>query len=260
MLIAHLSDLHIEAGDSANTQRLQLTLAALARVRPRPQLVLITGDLTQHGRPEQYALLRELLRDCGPYLLLPGNHDDAALVHQFFPDVSPPPRGMLRVELDGLRLLLADSCIGGQDHGELGSEQLQDMAAELDGNPRPTLLAMHHPPVSAQVPALDGLGLRDVRVFQEWLMQRGCIVAVLAGHYHQAQFSLLGRCCPVIVAPSVAPPLVPDFCAPSFRVEAKPASGVLHLWNQHRLSSHLFTSDLPQPANAPRSAESPTPA
>ena len=245
MLIAHLSDLHIDTAESANTRRLQVALAALAQVRPRPQLVLITGDLTQHGRLEQYQLLRELLRDCGPYVLVPGNHDDAAVTHRVFPEESPPAGGMLRLELEGLSLILADSCVARQDYGELGNELLHSMALELDCDPRPTLLAMHHPPVPAQVPAMEGMGLRQIPAFQEWVERRACITAILVGHYHQAQFTTLGGCCPVIVAPSVAPPLIADFTALSFQVEIKAPAGLLHLWKQRRLSSHLFICDLP---------------
>ncbi|VTU34560.1 3',5'-cyclic adenosine monophosphate phosphodiesterase CpdA [Variovorax sp. PBL-H6] len=245
MLIAQLSDLHVDAADSANTRRVRSALAALAQVRPQPRLVLVTGDLTQHGRPQQYELLRNLLGDCGPCALVPGNHDDATLLHRLFPDVSPPRGGMLRLEVEGLRLLLADSCVARQDHGELGKNLLQSMALELDCDPRPTLLAMHHPPVPAHVPAMEGMGMRQVAAFQEWVARRACIIAILAGHYHQAQFATLPAGCPVIVAPSVAPPLVADFTAPSFQVEAKAPAGLLHLWKQRRLSSHFFICDLP---------------
>lgn len=257
MLIAHLSDLHIDDMDSHNTERLRLALAELARVKPQPSLLLITGDLTQHGRPEQYLLLRELLRHCGPYVLVPGNHDDSHLVHHFFPEISPPPYGMLRVELGCLRLLLADSCVPRQDYGELQTELLQKMSAEIHLADRPTLLAIHHPPVPAQVPAMEGMGLRSCQVFQDWLTKQGSIVAVLAGHYHQAQFSMLGRCCPVIVAPSVAPALVPDFCTSSFQVEETPVAGLLHHWNQNRLSTHLFISRHQSLENSNASAEKP---
>ena len=245
MLIAQLSDLHVDAADSANTRRVRSALAALARVRPRPRLVLITGDLTQHGTPQQYELLRQLLNDSGPCALIPGNHDDATLVHRLFPNVSPPPGGMLRLDLEGLRLLLADSCVPRQDHGELRKDLLHCMALELDGDPQPALLAMHHPPVPAHVPAMDGMGIREAAAFEQWVARRACISAILTGHYHQAQFTTLtGGCC-VIVAPSVAAPLAADFTAPSFQVEAKAPAGLLHLWKQGRLSSHLLICELP---------------
>lgn len=246
MLIAHLSDLHIDTAQSVNTRRLQAVLAKLAQTQPRPALTLVTGDLTQEGSPEQYALLRTLLRDSGPYALLPGNHDDAECLHRLFPEAAPRPGGMLCLDLAGLRLMLVDSSVERQDHGKLGETLLRDMALECDSDPRPTLVAMHHPPIPAQVPALDDMGLRETESFQAWAAKRTCITAILAGHYHQTQFSMLGRCCPVIVAPPVALPTIADFTARSFQVEDTAPAIVMHLWRHPHFSSHLFVCDRPQ--------------
>lgn len=243
MLIAHFSDLHIDEAESPNTKRLQAALARLKKIQPTPELLLITGDLTQHGRPRQYHLLRHLLHDCGPYVLVPGNHDDALLTHQFFPNVSPPAGGMLCIDLKGLRLALIDSCIACRDYGELSTTLLDTVALALDHDRQPTLLAMHHPPVSAQVPAIEGMSLRQTAVFQKWVKQRPYITAVLAGHYHQAQFATLEGGCPVIVAPSIAPSLVMDFTANSFQIESSIPSGMLHLWKNSSFSSYPFFCD-----------------
>ena len=91
----------------------------------------------------------------------------------------------------------------------------------------------------------EGMGLHPSYLLQNWVEKRAWITAILAGHYHQAQFTTMGKRCPVIVAPSVAPPLVTDFQAHSFQVEIKAPAGLLHLWTQSRLSSHLFMCDLP---------------
>ena len=39
-------------------------------------MVIASGDLTDHGRPEEYDLLREILSDSIPLVfVIPGNHD-----------------------------------------------------------------------------------------------------------------------------------------------------------------------------------------
>jgi 3',5'-cyclic-AMP phosphodiesterase len=237
MIVAQLSDLHIDAAGSANAQRLQWMLATLERVRPRPALLLLTGDLTEDGSSPQYALLRDLLQGFAACLLLPGNHDDAGRLHSSFPKRSPPPGSLLSMDVGDLAVLAVDSTVPGRDHGEIAPPMLQAMTQAVESAGKPMLLAFHHPPVSARVPALEGQGLREPHLFEAWLASSPGVAAVLTGHHHQAQFSVVaGR--PVLVAPSVAPSLLPDFGATRFRTEAAGPAGLLHLW-QGQLSSHL---------------------
>ena len=70
-LIAHLSDLHFGRERRSDVAVLQAELQALA-----PDLVIVSGDLTQRARAKQFAAAREFLRSLpGPTLVLPGNHD-----------------------------------------------------------------------------------------------------------------------------------------------------------------------------------------
>jgi 3',5'-cyclic AMP phosphodiesterase CpdA len=44
--------------------------------RTAPELVVASGDLTHHGRPDQHAAAADFLRSLGPPVLaIPGNHD-----------------------------------------------------------------------------------------------------------------------------------------------------------------------------------------
>src|SRR6266568_8067229 len=81
MRIAHLSDLHLTRGPLASQPAAALAdaFARLLTVEPRPDCVIITGDLADTGHPDEYAALREILRRCPvPVHLLAGNHDDPA--------------------------------------------------------------------------------------------------------------------------------------------------------------------------------------
>ncbi|MGH7153571.1 MAG: metallophosphoesterase, partial [Acetobacteraceae bacterium] len=68
MLIAQLTDLHVRpVGKAANrvveTNMLtERALRAVAAFVPRPDVVLITGDLTECGLDEEYANLARMLR------------------------------------------------------------------------------------------------------------------------------------------------------------------------------------------------------
>src|SRR5690606_39988004 len=82
MLFAQISDLHIRMpGQKAyrvvETDRyLPPAIEALNRLDPAPALVIVSGDLTDFGRPQEYAHLKRMLDGLrAPYYIMPGNHD-----------------------------------------------------------------------------------------------------------------------------------------------------------------------------------------
>jgi Icc protein len=93
MLIAQLSDPHVRPGGvlyqdvaCSNTQ-FTAAIAELHALDPRPDLVLLSGDLVDKGAPPEYAKLCELLRGLEiPSLVIPGNHDDREAFRSAFRD------------------------------------------------------------------------------------------------------------------------------------------------------------------------------
>ncbi len=69
--IVHLSDLHFGRIDEATIEPVVGTVCGL-----RPDLVAVSGDLTQRAREEQFRRAREFLdRLPRPQVVVPGNHD-----------------------------------------------------------------------------------------------------------------------------------------------------------------------------------------
>src|ERR1700760_3005302 len=66
MRIAHLSDLHLARGPLAAGPAAGLAdaLGRALAVEPRPDCVVITGDLADTGHPDEYGALRIILRRC----------------------------------------------------------------------------------------------------------------------------------------------------------------------------------------------------
>jgi Icc protein len=81
MLLAQITDLHIRPEGQLVYRRidtasyLNRAVAHLNDLSPRPDVVLITGDLVDSGKPQAYSHLRELLKPLIiPYFVIPGNH------------------------------------------------------------------------------------------------------------------------------------------------------------------------------------------
>ena len=69
--IAHISDLHFGAADDRVAERLAESIEGL-----RPNLLVVSGDLTQRARRSQFREARAFLdRLEFPQLIVPGNHD-----------------------------------------------------------------------------------------------------------------------------------------------------------------------------------------
>ncbi len=156
MLIAQISDTHILA-PASDTPAAKLRADCLRRCvadinRQRPDAVIFTGDTVQHGQPEEYTQLRELLAPLeAPLYLVPGNRDDKGVLRSTFADQSYLPGNgdflHYTVEEYDLRLVAIDSTSPGERKGVFCPERQAWLDAVLREQPnRPTLLFIHHPP------------------------------------------------------------------------------------------------------------------
>jgi 3',5'-cyclic AMP phosphodiesterase CpdA len=145
------------------------------------------------------------------------------------------------VEREGLRILLLDSVVEGEDWGELPPQTMDWFESRLSESPRtPTLVAVHHPPIPFGAPGLDAIGLRNAEAFGRLVEANPQIVAVISGHYHRA-FSARWCGTNAVVAPSTAQTMLLNLAAPggpSFKLE--PPAFCLHRWDGALLASHVI--------------------
>jgi 3',5'-cyclic AMP phosphodiesterase CpdA len=201
ILLAQISDLHIGAGvgKADPARRAERVVAALSELDPAPDAVVVTGDLTQLGEPGEYDRVRELLAPLEmPVHALPGNHDVRAALHEaLLTHVATGPRDFLQYEtrVGRLRLLVCDTIVPGEDGGRLCDDRIAWLDEALAADPvTPTVIAMHHPPLTTGIEAMDEIGLEPAsRAQLATVLDRAPnVLRVIAGHVHRAMYSTCG--------------------------------------------------------------------
>lgn len=184
MRLIQITDCHLHADPQARSRAgvplRQLERVVEAAADERPDLVLVTGDISQDETAASYQLAERALSRLGcPWFWIAGNHDEPALM-------AAVREIRAEVDLDGWRLLLLDTRVSGQPHGELGQARLASLAEQLEADDRPTLIAMHHPPLPVGSQWLDDIGLTDREALWQTLAAYPQVRLILCGHIHQA--------------------------------------------------------------------------
>ncbi len=251
-LVAQISDLHLKAGQRL-TYGVVDTLGALRRAvdhlnasHPRPDIVVISGDLVDFGRADEYAVLHpELARLHMPCYLVPGNHDtrgpllDAFADHAYLPRSAQAPLDWV-VDDHPLRLIGLDSTIPGSHGGQLLDSQLQWLDAQLALRPdAPTLLILHHPPFISGIGHMDREPFINAAALEQVIARHPQVERLLCGHLHRPMQRRFGGSLSC-VCPGTSHQIVLDLqdAAPAhFNLE--PAGYLLHRWEaQQGVVSH----------------------
>jgi 3',5'-cyclic AMP phosphodiesterase CpdA len=257
MLIAQITDIHLgfEPGnpDETNRRRLDETLRTLVAMTPPPDLLLMTGDLVEHGHDEEaYARLREATAPLPfPAFPLLGNHDGRAAFRRTFSD-APEADGYLQYALEAgpvriLALDTLDESIHGGAFCETRARWLGERLAEQPD--RPTLIALHHPPIETGLSWMtENPDAAWIRRLEAIVAASPNVVALIAGHLHRPLVTRFAGTL-LAVCPATAPQLALDLGTidpevPDGRpmVVADPPAFALHFWTGDSLVTHFATA------------------
>lgn len=255
VLIAQITDIHVgfapdQGADELNLVRLRATLQRLREGPNPPDLLVLSGDITEHGDAESSAIAAALVADfpC-PVLPLVGNHDSRAALCAAFGQIVPADGGFLHHVTEtalGLRVICLDTLEEGRHGGafcEMRARWLADRLAEAPDTP--TLIFMHHPPV------VSGIDWMDPSPGEPWIERLHAVLdgqrqvlGIHCGHLHrQIGTSFAGI--PLGVTPSVAPQAALDLSAidpalPDGRalITAEPPTYAIHRWDGQSLVTH----------------------
>lgn len=193
LTLLHVSDLHFGPPFIPGAAEAVLDVAAQAR----PDAVIISGDLTQRARPEQFAQAAEFIARLPdvPKVTVPGNHDvplgrvheRLACPHRLYREyISDELNSVLRLDsavIVGLDSTAPRSAIS---NGRINAEQLEYCAQAFEAAPRQhtrIVVAHHH-----FAPAPD---YETGQVMPQAKRAMDCFVRlrvdlILGGHLHRA--------------------------------------------------------------------------
>jgi 3',5'-cyclic AMP phosphodiesterase CpdA len=195
MKIAQISDTHILAPSSEQAEarrRADDLRRCVADINlQQPDVVVHTGDIVQHGRPEEYAHIREILAPLkAPIYAVPGNRDNRDALRDVLDGrVHMPETADLfqySVETPPLRLVALDSTAPGERKGVYGEERQAWLDEVLARAPdKRTVLLIHHPPFDIDDHYIGGYRRqRDAEGLAAVVRKHSQVERMLCGHVH----------------------------------------------------------------------------
>jgi 3',5'-cyclic AMP phosphodiesterase CpdA len=245
VILAQLSDphIHVGPGDRGSAEALVAAVRALGAVRPVPDALLLSGDLTDQGTDAEYRRVVELLAPLTmPRHVLAGNHDDPEGLRTHLGAPGQPGEPVqYALRLGGIRLVACDTTVPELVEGAYGADRLGWLERRLaEDTATPTIVAMHHPPILSGVPAMDALGLpeADRAAIAALLARTPQVERVVTGHVHRA---ITGACGgrPVFICPSSHLQLALDLTSEDITMLPQRAFFALHVATADGLASHL---------------------
>jgi 3',5'-cyclic AMP phosphodiesterase CpdA len=184
VLIAQISDVHV--GGSRYHQELLRT--AIAEINSaQPDLVVIAGDLTDDGYPDQYPVAQQELSaiECAHVVRVPGNHDARNVGYLRYEDTFGARDTRMHLKLGALdvALVAVDSSKPDLDEGEIGREHYGWVDEGFAGEAELRVFVCHH-----HLVPIPGTGRERNQVLDAGdvlsLLRQCEVDVVLSGHRH----------------------------------------------------------------------------
>ncbi len=142
MRIAHISDLHFGKGSDFNEVIFEKAANILNGLKPKSDLIFISGDITIDGLLSEYEMAMEKLKKIeGNMAIVPGNHDERNLGYKLFPEFFGES-SFVR-EYDDILLVALASSEPDKDEGHLGRRR-HLMIEEAIQKKKMLIIGFHH--------------------------------------------------------------------------------------------------------------------
>ena len=176
------------------SERFAEALAHATAHHPDAERLIILGDLSHSGKPEEYETVKSALQDISiPVHLMMGNHDNRDAFLNAFPNAAQNEDGFVQevIEMGDVTAILMDSLDGppfSKTHhgGKLCENRLAWMDAQIAAHPDKTiLLCIHHPPFNVGFPGMDAIKLADAADVLARIRAHPNPIHILSGHVHR---------------------------------------------------------------------------
>jgi 3',5'-cyclic-AMP phosphodiesterase len=205
MLIAHISDCHVVPeprlcyGMVDTRYWLAQSITRLNTMSPRPDLVVLSGDLVDEPSSAAYTTLTGLLAALTlPLIVIPGNHDDRSLLrrhlaeHVYLPTAGE--KAHFSIDFGPVLLVAFDAVVPGKEWALVTDRDLEWLGAKLAAaSDRPTMLVMHHPPIATGIAFMDALQPPLHPGFAALLARHPQVKLIACGHVHRVVDGALGH-------------------------------------------------------------------
>lgn len=211
-------------------------------------LILLTGDLAQEPCEASYQrIASHIKRMRTPCVVLPGNHDDFALMRAIFNEATL--NCAKQTTLGNWRIICLNSQKLNSPAGRLEESELLYLQQSLKDDPdSPTLLAIHHPCVASGSMWLDTMQIENSDELLAIVNASAQIKGIVCGHLHQSLERQIGHT-RLYATPATCFQFTPDSdtfdldnSSPGYRVFKLYNNGDLHS-DCHRIPDKLTTLD-----------------
>jgi Icc protein len=181
LLVVHLSDIH--CGPKFQGKTLQKAIDEINALAP--DLIAVTGDLTEDGLFEEFQEAKRYLQQlrCKQIVISSGNHDARTTGYRLFPDFFGEPSSL--TEIKNTVIIALNSSRPDQDGGEIGYRQrlwLKECLDRYKGKFK--VVTFHH----HLIPIPD-TGMEKNMIFDAgdvlWTLISHSADVVLCGHRHR---------------------------------------------------------------------------
>jgi len=255
-LLVQITDTHICPpgdllyGNTDTAAHLVESVRQINSMRPKPDVVLITGDLVETPNKVCYQHFIDIINALEmPAYVIPGNHDDPKMMLEVFAGTSHFPAGddtfQYTIEDLPFRILALNSHSDGTELPEFDQKRLSWLQHQLSRSDKPVLIALHHPPMTTGIELIDMGGSEWFQGLKSVLTGHSQVKLLICGHCHTDLCGRIGPV-PVYMAPATSHQLIASrglTIAPSTVIVA--AAPVLH----HYIDGDFLSGSNPWPAN-----------